>query len=113
MARSDFGSISKEFPFDDACKTLEAITPGMAYADLREFARRHTHPDIPGLLKNRFLFITRDGHILYDHLLSLIHTEGTGNVRVRKAMYFVWAFRDERLRRFVAELPGGYGILPN
>lgn len=104
MASDDFGSLTKEPPLGKLDQTLAAIAPGMPYAKLLSFARRHTHRDAPGLLRKRFLLVDASDVIVYDRFLSLAHSEGLDSPRVRKVMYFVWAFRDERIRRFICEV---------
>ena len=104
MRPSELGSLTKEPPLEKLDETIRAISPGMAYADLLIFARQNTHRDAPGLLRKRFLLIDSHDKIRYDRFLSLVHTEGINSQRVRKVMYFVWALRDERLRRFICEV---------
>jgi hypothetical protein len=96
------GSLTKEFPITSLDQTIQAITPGMAYDDLRQYAREHTNASIPSVLKNRFLLVL-DGQVVYDEFLSLAAAEGLTAARTRKVMYFVWAYRDDRIRRFVCE----------
>lgn len=83
--------------------TILAIRPGMTYKTLLAHARRHTHKDAPGLVRKRFLLVKRDGTITYDRFLSLVNTEPITSAYVRKIMYFVWAFRDDRLRNFICQ----------
>ncbi len=98
----DHSSLTKEFPLAKIDATIEAITPGMRFDTLRTFARTHTHPDAPGLIRKRFLLM--DGErIAYDAFLSLTKREGVGSPVVRKTMLFVWAYRDDRIRRFICE----------
>ena len=104
MAGGEHASLTKEFPLSTSDATIAAITPNMPYSDLREFARRNTNVDAPGLLKKRILLLQNDGTIAYDQYLSLVGTEGAGSTLVRKVMYFTWAYRDDRLRRFICEV---------
>lgn len=104
MPRSEFGSLTKEPPLETLDRTITAITPGMRYAELLLFARRFAHRDAPGLVRKRFLLVDPAGTIDYDRFLSLVREEGVTSARVRKVMYFVWAFRDERFRRFICEV---------
>ena len=103
MAGEDLGSLTKEPPLAKLDATIRAIRPGMPYRDLLAFARKHTHKDAPGLLRNRFLLVRNDESIAYDHFLSLAAAHGLGNIFIRKIMYFLWAYRDKRIRQFVCE----------
>jgi hypothetical protein len=105
MAPRELGSLTKEPPLKTLDATIEAISPGMTYDRLRQRARSdpRSHVDAPGLLRQRFLLLDKDGRIQYDEFLSLAEAEGLTSPRVRKVMYFVWAYRDARLRRFVTE----------
>lgn len=105
MARSDRGSLTKEPPLAKVDATIRAITPGMSYERLLQLARTDAsmHRDAPGLLRQRFLLLDENDNIVYDRFLSLVAAEGVAAPRARKVMYFVWAFRDERIRRFVTE----------
>lgn len=104
MRASEVGSLTKETPLEKLDQTIEAVTPGMAYSQLLDFARRHTHRDAPGLVRKRFLLVDPQDIVRYDRFLSLANAERMQSPRVRKVMYFVWAFRDERLRRFICEV---------
>lgn len=104
MAPRDFGSLTKEPPLETLDRTVEAITPGMSYSQLLKYASAHTHRDAPGLVRKRFLLVDSSEIITYDRFLSLAHAEGLNSPRVRKVMYFTWAFRDERVRRFICEI---------
>ena len=101
--RTGLGSLTKEPPLSKLDATLLAITPDMPYGDLLQIGRQRTHKDAPGLLRQRFLLIDDSEKVVYDHFLSLVSSEGITSPRVRKIMYFVWAFRDERFRRFILE----------
>jgi hypothetical protein len=107
MPPSDFGSLTKEPPLDKLDRTIEAIRPGMTFAQIRDFATAHTHRDAPGLLRKRFLLVDSQDVIRYDRFLSLVSTEGIQSSRLRKVMYFAWALRDERLRQFICEVVAG------
>jgi hypothetical protein len=98
----DYSSLTKEFPLATIDITIAAITPGMRFDALRSFARTHAHPDAPGLIRKRFLLM--DGErIVHDAFLSLVKREGIDSPIVRKTMLFVWAYRDDRIRRFILE----------
>lgn len=97
------GSITKEFPFEQVVATLNGIRPGMTYGELREFAARHTHRDIPGAIRNRWLLINQRQVIQYDLLLSTANADGFDSAKVRKIMYFLFAMRDVRILRFIKE----------
>ena len=108
MTAYEFGSLTKEEKLRTLDATLMLITPGMSYGHLLRLAgenreRLGTHKDAPGLLRNRFLLVDEDENIVYDALLSLVSSHGLDSPRVRKTMYFVWAWRDLRLRRFICE----------
>ncbi|TPQ26609.1 hypothetical protein C2U70_31440 [Bradyrhizobium guangdongense] len=75
----------------------------MKYGALLKFARANTNRDAPGLVSKRFLLLNKDGSIAYDYFLSLVSAYGIGEPLTRKVMYFLWAYRDERIRRFVCE----------
>jgi hypothetical protein len=103
VPRSNLGSLTKEPPLAKLDATMRAISPGMRYNELLEYAGKNTHPDAPGLVAKRFLLLDPNGAIVYDRFLSLASAEGLTSPRVRKVMYLVWALRDERLRRFICE----------
>ncbi len=75
----------------------------MQYKVLLAYARARTHRDAPGLARQRYLLINRDGSIAYDHFLSLVEAYGLDNPVVRKVMYFIWAYRDDRIRTFICD----------
>jgi hypothetical protein len=102
MPRHPAGSLTKEFPLASIDQTIQAITPGMTFSQLRAFAATNTNDALGPILRNRFLLV-RDDQIVYDEFLSLVAAEGIASPRVRKAMYFLWAFRDDRIRGFVLE----------
>lgn len=103
MARRDWGSLTKEPPISTLDGTLSAIRPGMSYDQLLEYARKFTHRDAPGLIRKRFILVDDDNTIVYDRLLQLVTEHEIVSPFIRKIMYFVWAYRDERLRRFICE----------
>lgn len=107
MADQNLGSLTKEPPLATLDATIRAIRPGMTYNELLDYARTHTHRDAPGLIRKRFLLVEHDGTIAYDQFLSLAEIEGLESPLVRKVMYFVWAYRDPRIRRFVCERVAG------
>ncbi len=107
VKRSNLGSLTKEPPLAKLDATIKAIRPGMAYAELLDYAAEHTHPTAPGLLSKRFLLLGTNDAIIYDRFLSLAASEGLESRRVRKVMYLVWALRDERVRRFICERVAG------
>lgn len=102
MAKHPAGSLTKEFPITSIDQTIRAITPGMSFDDLRAWAETNTNSAIPAILRNRYLLVRND-RIVYDEFLSLAAAEGLAAARVRKVMYFVWAYRDDRIRRFICE----------
>lgn len=104
MVGGDFSSLTKEPPLARLDETIQAITPGMSYSSLLSYARSNTHKDAPGLVSKRFLLMNSDGTIAYDHFLSLAAAHGLGTPFIRKVMYFLWAYRDERIRRFICEI---------
>jgi hypothetical protein len=104
MAKRDFGSLTKEPPLATLDATIRAIMPGMSYSSLLDYARTSTHKDAPGLISRRFLLLNQDGTINYDHFLSLAAAHGLEKPLVRKVMYFLWAYRDERIRGFVTDV---------
>jgi hypothetical protein len=101
MPPSDRGSLTKEPPLKLMDETIQAVQPEMSYADLLRHARSHTHRDAPGLVRQRFLYVERGGRIVFDRFLSLVNREPITSHYVRKVMFFVWAFRDDRLRKFI------------
>ena len=103
MAGKEYGSLTKEPPLTTLDATIRAVTPGMSYASLLAHARAHTHRDAPGLVSKRFLLLSGGGTIIYDYFLSLATTHPLEGAFIRKIMYFLWAYRDERIRRFVCE----------
>jgi hypothetical protein len=105
MAGKEFGSLTKEPPLATLDAVIEAATPGMAYKRLLSFAKknRRAHSAAPGLVSKRFLLIDEDQRIAYDHFLSLTKIHRLDSPFIRKIMYFVWAYRDERIRRFICE----------
>lgn len=76
----------------------------MSYPALLSYARANTHKDAPGLISKRFLLMNRDDTIAYDHFLSQAAAHGLESPFIRKIMYFLWAYRDERIRRFICEI---------
>lgn len=88
MRTGDLGSLTKEPPLEKLDETIKAISPGMPYAALLDFARRNTHKDAPGLLKKRFLLVDSQDNIRYDRFLSLVDSEGLDSRRVRKGYVF-------------------------
>ena len=105
MAGKEFGSLTKEPPLKTLDSAIRALRPGMSYAALLDFARTDptSHRDAPGLIGKRFLLVNRDSAISYDHFLSLTKIYPLENLFLRKVMYFLWAYRDERIRRFICE----------
>lgn len=103
MAGREFGSLTKEPPLARLDETIAAIRPGMSYGELLDYARTNTHDAAPGLIRKRFILVNSDSSIAYDHFLSLVAAHGINSPLVRKTMFFVWAFRDERVRRFICE----------
>ncbi len=101
--RHSAGSTTKEQPMAVLERTLAAIHPGMTYQELLTYGRTNTgsHKDAPGILSRRFLQV-QNGQIVYVHFLSTLAAEGFSE-RVRKIMYFLWVFRDDRLRGFICE----------
>jgi hypothetical protein len=67
----DHGSLTKEFPLASVEQTIDAITPGMRYHDLLQYARANTQSDIPGLISKRFLLIDGSKRIVYDEFWLL------------------------------------------
>lgn len=98
------GSLTKEFPLEQVDRTILAIRPGWTFDQLRDFASTETNPAIPALLQHRYLLVEETGLIRYDRFLSLANSEGIDSPRVRKVMYFIQFFRDQRLQRFVCEV---------
>jgi hypothetical protein len=84
-------------------ETISAIRPGMAYRSLIDFARENTFSVIPGMLRKRFIYVDDDDVIVYDRFLQLLNEHDLSSAFMRKIMYFVWAYRDDRIRRFVTE----------
>ena len=113
MAATDQGSLTKEPPLSKQDATIKAITPSMAYSDLLAYARANaptTHGDAPGLIAKRYLLLNEDNTIAYDHFLSLTKVYPLDSIFIRKIMYFLWAYRDERIRDFVCtEIADGSG----
>ncbi|MGQ0714399.1 MAG: hypothetical protein ACT4PJ_11815 [Gemmatimonadaceae bacterium] len=66
------------------------------------------------MIRNRLLLVDSQDRITYDRFLSLVETHGVDDALVRKVMYFVWAWRDDRIRRFItdviAEKSGGWSV---
>lgn len=102
MPTNEHGSLTKEFPLNEFERTIGAITPGMTFQELRVYATAHSQSAIPGLLANRFLLLD-DGRIVFDRLLTAIQQEGQFSPRLRKAMFFLWCWRDDRLRRYICD----------
>lgn len=96
-------SLSKEFPLDQIEAALMLARGGMKFQDYRGLVGKKVHPDIPALVRGRFLLI-ENGLILHDHFLSIIKSEGVGTPRTRKIMYGAWVLRDRRLLEFVTKI---------
>jgi hypothetical protein len=106
MAVSDQGSLTKEPPLAKQDATIRAITPGMPYSSLLAYARANdpiTHGDAPGLIVKRYLLLDSNNVITYDHFLSLTKVHPLESLFIRKIMYFLWAYRDERIRGFICD----------
>src|SRR5580692_6588467 len=103
MRSKEYGTLTKEPPLATLDATIRAITPSMPYAGLLAHSKANTHRDAPSLLKRRFLRVSRSGVISYDYFLSLLATHPLESPFVRKVMYFLWAYRDERIRSFICE----------
>lgn len=113
MPGTERGSLTKEPPLSRIDATLRLIRPNMTLGDLRAAVAQNDkntpredapHKDAPGLLRNRFLFVDEGGRIVYDRFLSLVQAHGFDAPLVRKVMYFVWAWRDDRIRAFVTQI---------
>jgi hypothetical protein len=104
MVGGDFSSLTKEPPLARLDETIRAIRPGMSYSALLTYARSNTHKDAPGLISKRFLLMNYDGTIAYDHFLSQAAAYGLESPFIRKIMYFLWAYRDDRIRRYICEV---------
>lgn len=103
MARTDWGSLTKELPISTLDDTITAIRPGMPYDQLLSYARANTLDAAPGLIRKRFILVDDDETIMYDRFLQLVSERGIDSHFIRKIMYFVWAYRDERIRGFICE----------
>lgn len=105
MTNNSFGSLTKEPPLKTLDSAIRAVRPGMTYVALLDFARTDpkSHRDAPGLASKRFLLINKDKTLSYDHFLSLTKIHSLESLFLRKIMYFLWAYRDERIRRFICE----------
>jgi len=107
------GSLTKEPPLSRIDAAIRLIRPEMTLDALRTVVRQNSrnqprerapHTDAPGLLRNRFLLVDHQDRIIYDRFLSLVEAHGVEAGIVRRVMYFVWAWRDDRIRRFVKEV---------
>ena len=78
------------------------VADAVIKAELRDYAQRETNINIAAILGQRFLLI-KNKLVTYDLFLSLAHSEGINRPRIRKIMYFLWCFRDPRVRRFICE----------
>jgi hypothetical protein len=103
MPREGLGSMTKEFPLSTLNRAIEMVTPGMSRDQFREAVGREINRSVPAIVANRFLLVDPQDRISYDHFLSLVNSEGITIPRIRKIMYFIWAFREERLRHFILE----------
>jgi hypothetical protein len=103
--RSDHGSTTKELPMGLLHQTLRLVTPGMTYDQLRAAVLKTpgAHTDTPALVTKRFLRRDASDRIEYNGVLTLVRAHGITDARVRKVMFFVWFWRDERLRNFIVE----------
>jgi hypothetical protein len=109
MPTIERGSLTKEPPLSRIDATISLIQPNMTFAQLRAAVARNRgnqprstapHSDAPGLLRNRYLLLD-DERIVYDRFLSLVEARGIDSPVARKVMYFVWAWRDDRIRDFI------------
>lgn len=105
MGNTDLGSLTKEPPLASLDATIRIAKPGMAYSRLLNLARtnRSAHRDAPGLISRRFILINQDDRISDDYFLALVESHGITSPIVRKVMYFVWAYRDMRIRSFICK----------
>lgn len=102
MPLSERGSLTKEFPLEHYTDLLRRIQPGTTISALRTLAGAHRRSAIPALLAKRFLLLDGD-RIIFDRLLAEIQTATTPTPRAFKTMFFVWCWKDDRVRRYITE----------
>lgn len=103
MPMNEHGSLTKEFPLGRFDDLLLRIRPGMSIDDLRPFAQEADAVAVPGLLAKRYLLTGSNGQIVFDRILQEIQTSRTITPRLRKALFFLWCWRDDRLRGFIID----------
>lgn len=94
-------SLSKYYRVEDHYKLIASISNDVTEASLRSQFDR----DLYATAKGRYL-IVRDGIVLRDKLVDLIHDESSFTERVKMVMYFLFMFRDPRYRHFICQRVG-------
>jgi len=103
MPLKEHGSLTKELPLARFDEVLLRIEPGMTLEDLRPFAAANRADAVPGLLAKRYLLMAPGNRIVFDRLLQELRDAGGFTPRLRKAMFFLWCWRDDRLRTFIID----------
>ena len=94
-------SLSKYYRVEAHYHILQSIEHDTPEAELR----RRFDDDLFATGKQRYMTV-RDGMVLRDRLIDLIHADGVFSERVKMVMYFLFLFRDSRYRQFICEKVG-------
>jgi hypothetical protein len=94
-------SLSKYYRVEAHYQILRSVDHDTPEAELR----RQFDDNLFVTGKQRYMTV-RDGVVLRDRLIDLIHEEETLSERVKMVMYFLFLFRDYRYRQFISEKVG-------
>jgi hypothetical protein len=94
-------SLSKYFRAEDHYKILAHLHHDTPEADVRRMFGDTLFQTAQG----RYLTV-KNGLVVRDRLIDLVHEEGRITERVRMVMYFLFMFRDKRYRTFLCEVVG-------
>jgi hypothetical protein len=97
-------SLSKYFRAEDHYKILAHIHNDMPESEVR----RKFGDTLFQTAQGRYLTV-KNGFVVRDKLVDLVHEEGRITQRVRMVMYFLFMFRDKRYRTFLCEVVGKNG----
>jgi hypothetical protein len=94
-------SLSKYIRVEKYYRLIASIAQDTPEAELRVRFDR----DLYATAKQRYLTV-RDGTVLRDKLVDLVHQEGRFTGTVKTVMYFTFMFRDARYRQFICDVVG-------
>jgi hypothetical protein len=94
-------SLSKYIRVEKYYRLIASIAQDTPEAVLRARFDR----DLYATAKQRYLTV-KDGTVLRDKLVDLVHEEGRFTGTVKIVMYFMFMFRDPRYRQFICDVVG-------